>query len=608
MRQIFQDPATEAILLIDATNAFNSLNRRAALHNISILCPALAHILINTYRNSVRLIVQGNGEILSTEGTTQGDPLAMAMYALATIPLVQQLKASCPDVHQVWFADDATSASSCSNLKAWWDDLSSRGPAFGYFPNASKSYLVVKEEHEASARQLFMDTDVQITTDGKQHLGAAIGSKSFTEEYVCRKVQEWVTEIKRLAEVARSQPHAAFSAFTHGLSSRRLYLMRTIPDICDLLLPLENEIHQSFIPALTGRPPCSKVERDLLSLPARLGGLGIVNPTNQSKHAFDASVRLTGPLAALIASQELYQAVDQESSRSLKKTIRSENRRRQDIFAKDLYPHLTPDQKRSVDLTSQKGASSWLIALPLSEHGFFLNKGEFRDEICLRYNWELKNTPTHCGFGNIYSTDYAMICHTGGFPTRRHNEIRDITATLLTDVCHNVSIEPLLQPLSGESLHYRTSNVEDDARLDIRARGFWSNAQDAFFDVRVFHPNASSNYSTNLMSVFRRHEQAKKREYGERVREIEHGVFTPLVLSTTGSLGNEATVFYKRLADLLSIKQQKHYSVVMCWLRCHLGLAILRSAITCMRGSRSSRHRPTRDPNIPLAASEGLLT
>ena len=131
---------------------------------------------------------------------------------------------------------------------------------------------------------------------------------------------------------------------------------------------------------------------------------------------------------------------------------------------------------------------------------------------------------------------------------------------------------------------------------------FWSNA---FFDVRVFHPNASSNYSTNLKSVFRRHEQAKKPEYGERVREIERGVFTPLILSTTGSLGNEATVFYKRLPDLLSIKQQ---FVVMCWLRCRLGFAILRSAITCMRGSRSSRHRPTRNPNIPLAASEGLLT
>ena len=127
-----------------------------------------------------------------------------------------------------------------------------------------------------------------------------------------------------------------------------------------------------------------------------------------------------------------------------------------------------------------------------------------------------------------------------------------------------------------------------------RARGFWNGTQDAFFDVRVFHPNASSYRSVSLQAAFRRHEQTKKREYGERVREVEHGVFTPLVLSTTGGLGVEATTFYKRLADLISLKQQKHYSTVMCWLRCRLSFAVLRSAIMCVRGSRSSRPPPFR--------------
>ena len=80
MWSIFHDPATEGCLLVDASNAFNTLNRRAALHNISILCPPLSPILINTYRAPVRMIVVGSGEIASTEGTTQGDPLAMAIY------------------------------------------------------------------------------------------------------------------------------------------------------------------------------------------------------------------------------------------------------------------------------------------------------------------------------------------------------------------------------------------------------------------------------------------------------------------------------------------------------------------------------------------------
>ncbi len=112
-----------------------------------------------------------------------------------------------------------------------------------------------------------------------------------------------------------------------------------------------------------------------------------------------------------------------------------------------------------------------------------------------------------------------MICHTGGFPTIRHNEIRDITASLLTEVCHNVATEPSLQTLSGEILNHRTANKEDGARLDIRARGVWNGAKDAFFDVRVFHPNASTCRSLGLQAAFRRHEQAKKREHGERVRE-----------------------------------------------------------------------------------------
>ena len=78
-----------------------------------------------------------------------------------------------------------------------------------------------------------------------------------------------------------------------------------------------------------------------------------------------------------------------------------------------------------------------------------------------------------------------------------------------------------------------------------------------------------------MQRLIRRHEQAKKREYGERIREIEHGVFTPLVLSTTGGMGREATTFYKRLADLIAQKRQHPYPTVMGWLRCRLSFASL---------------------------------
>ena len=118
------------------------------------------------------------------------------------------------------------------------------------------------------------------------------------------------------------------------------------------------------------------------------------------------------------------------------------------------------------------------------------------------------------------------------------------------------------------------------------------NFQDAYFDVRVFHPNASS-YVSKLSALFCTHEHTKKREYRQCIRDVEHGVFTPLVFSTSGAMGRDATTFYKRLADVLSEKQDKAYFHIMGWLRCRLSFAILRSAIMCLRGCRSSYQATT---------------
>ena len=78
MRNIFDADDTDAILLNDASNAFNALTRAAALHNTGILCPTMVAYAINTYRLPSRLFIVGGQELKSSEGTTQGDPLSMA--------------------------------------------------------------------------------------------------------------------------------------------------------------------------------------------------------------------------------------------------------------------------------------------------------------------------------------------------------------------------------------------------------------------------------------------------------------------------------------------------------------------------------------------------
>ena len=146
MREIFTHENTDAVLLVDASNASNQVNRQSALHNISILCPSFATILKNTYGVPIRLFITGEGEITSTEGTTQGDLLAMAMYVLAVIPLIRSLRQSQPDVSQVWYADDVTAGGQLASSLHWWKHLLAYGPMYCYFPNAAKTCLIVKPD------------------------------------------------------------------------------------------------------------------------------------------------------------------------------------------------------------------------------------------------------------------------------------------------------------------------------------------------------------------------------------------------------------------------------------------------------------------------------
>ena len=121
--------------------------------------------------------------------------------------------------------------------------------------------------------------------------------------------------------------------------------------------------------------------------------------------------------------------------------------------------------QRTLDLAAEKGSSVWLTVLPLREMGFNLNKRDFRHAIKLRYDWPVDDIPSTCVCGDTFTVDHAMICKRGGFVSQRHNELRDLEADLLSIVCSDVEIEPILQDIAGEQLG-RGSNRAPDAVAD----------------------------------------------------------------------------------------------------------------------------------------------
>ena len=182
-----------------------------------------------------------------------------------------------------------------------------------------------------------------------------------------------------------------------------------------------------------------------------------------------------------------------------KKQIKSMNNDRQKKILEIIRNEMSSQESKQNDLNLKTATSSWLTTLPIKEEGYVLNKQRFWDLLSIRYSWKLKRIPSQCACGNTFNLPHVLHCPKGGFVTLRQNRIRNTTANLLTKVCKDrTTAEPQLQPLSGEKFSEKTSNISDQARVDISARGFWLTGEVAFFDVRVFNPTTKRYVNQEL--------------------------------------------------------------------------------------------------------------
>ena len=140
--------------------------------------------------------------------------------------------------------------------------------------------------------------------------------------------------------------------------------------------------------------------------------------------------------------------------------------------ASQLHERSPKHLQRAKELSSEKGVSFCLSALPIEYHAFTVHKSAIRDALCLHYNWQSSHLPSKCTCGLSFSVDHTLNRPTGGMPTIRHNEVRDFTGKVITVVCHDVCLKLSLQPLKGERFHHITAITKDGARLDIRAQSF----------------------------------------------------------------------------------------------------------------------------------------
>jgi hypothetical protein len=196
-----------------------------------------------------------------------------------------------------------------------------------------------------------------------------------------------------------------------------------------------------------------------------------------------------------------------------------------------------------------------------------------------------------------------MSCRIGGLILQRHNYIASEWSHLCQQASLNTSDEPLIHASQDvRAAGQNTTQILPELRGDIAVNDFWRKGTQTIFDVRVTDTDAQSQRNIPPDRVLLRHEKDKKNKYNQACQERRKH-FTPLVFSVDGLFGTEAKAASQRLASLLSEKWNRPYSVVCCFVRARLGIALARATSRCLRADRNPIPRPR---PIPWDSGSGL--
>jgi len=311
-----------------------------------------------------------------------------------------------------------------------------------------------------------------------------------------------------------------------------------------------------------------------------MGGIGIRDPIEASKHAFNTSVKATKMLSdAIISRGKIEIDIYEESLRSITTEMKKTKDVEDQSQVEHLVENLPPNKGRKMRRIIDNKCSTWLSIIPTLDNHFALSPDEFRDALAIRYNFTPKRIPDMCdGCGEQFNMTHALNCKKGGLVTARHNEARDLNC----DLCHLAGLHQII----SEPVPQEASDNQPGLRADWKVRGFWDAQRDALFDICILNADASSLEKQNLQAIFDTRKKIKKKKYGP-IAVLKRASFTPITATCEAIFDKEAEVYMKRLATLLSKKWKSNYSRAVCYIRARMQICIHRSVSLCIRGSRT---------------------
>lgn len=590
-----------AMLKGDATNAFNLADRSAMLFTVRHLWPKGALFAFNCYKHCSLLIIHNDhGELCffySDTGVTQGCPLAMILYGLLLLPLIRKLKQAFPSLIHLWFADDGNAIGTLTQLKFFWAALCKYGPAYGYHPDPSESIIITTVANLDRANELFLPLKFQIV-HGDRFLGGYIGNDESFSEWLEAKVHNWGECLGKLALACPAFPQAAYCGLQKSLQMEWQFVQRVTPCAPTAFDALELLLAKSVIPALFGSVdvPCY---REITSLPTKLAGLSLPDPTATCASNLKASQLVTAEIISALTGTKVFSLAEHSdtvsSARAAHKT-KSLKEKRESLQAHLVTLH--SDHERRLRRACSNGR--FLTICPSYAANTVLSAEEFRDRLCYRYGQTPSNLPTNCdGCGCPFSVDHAMSCKKGGLVICRHDEfkhdVRDIYQLAAGKGSARdeprIFIRPPAAPATAPPAAPPPDPPEPPVappqdRGDVLLRNLFERGTDCIIDVRIVDLNAASYRSRDPLKVMKGLEREKKKHYLKACK-AQRRHFAPFVVSTCGLLAPEAKAVCNAIAEKLADKWQQPKSVVRSYISARLSITLARACHMCLRGSRT---------------------
>ena len=265
-------PDSRCALLLDFSNAFNSIDRALMFREVRAHIPALSAWVESCYGAQPRLLF-GEHVILSRCGVQQGDPLGPLLFALTLHPIVERIHQEVRELRiNVWYLDDGTLCGPPEALFQALKIVEEDGPAGGLRLNRAKSLLFIPDDVVSSCDCL--PPDVPITRSGFCLLGIPIGPPEFCESSTLRRVEKIRMAVSRLHDLEDSQMETTLLRSCLSLPKFNFALRTCPPSAIQVSTAAFDNLMRDSLSDLAGGP-VSDWSWLKASLPSSFGGLNV---------------------------------------------------------------------------------------------------------------------------------------------------------------------------------------------------------------------------------------------------------------------------------------------------------------------------------------------